>query len=189
MTPILTPHFELASAVCETEMKSLTRGMRQRLMNEASCPVPIWAPSEWPFNSVYNCYNFAKNDKSVPGAFPGMFADDPVKPSRYYFDTRSMHNDVHAGALKDGLIYLGTCFAHAVREQDVTPVALFMREPPYLDFHWMALRRHDNKMFWAHVPGMRASAMRLHGESSIFASASDRGYRHFGGYYGVPSAM
>ncbi len=188
MTPALTRDFDEARLICHAETVALAACLRQRLMTGASAAIPRWEPDRWPMAESHNCYNFAVNNKAVPTAFPGMFAPDPAKPCRYYFDTRTMHKDVHEGALKDGLTHLGEHFLEACRTQDMTPVALFMREPAYIDFHWMALRRRGHDFFWAHVPGSQAAASRLYKNDSIFETAMRQGYSLFGGYYGVSAS-
>lgn len=185
MTPALTRNFKEAALTCRSETKALSARLRQNLLG---CAVPYWNPARWPAAESHNCYNFAVNNKAAPVAFPGMFAPDPVKPNRYYFDTRTMHAAVHEGALKDGLVYLGDHFLESSCAQGIAPVALFMREPAYIDFHWMALRRRGRDVFWAHVPGAQAAAERLYQDDCIFSTAGNRGYHLFGGYYGVRRA-
>ncbi len=189
MTPDLTRNFDDARLICRAETAALTARLRESLMDTASSVIPYWNPDRWPVAAPHNCYNFAMDNKAVPTAFPGMFAPEPTKPCRYYFDTRTMHADVHDGALKDGLTHLGEHFLDACQAQDMAPVALFMREPAYLDFHWMALRRRGRDFFWAHVPGSSAAARRLYKDECIFDTAAQRGYSLFGGYYGVPASI
>ncbi len=184
MTPVLTQDFENAAQMCRKETKALSEHFRQSLLRST---VPYWNPALWPQSAPYNCYNFAANNKTADLAFPGMFSTNPVKTPRYYFNTCIMHADVHEGALRDGLIYLGERFFEAARGRDVTPVALFMREPAYIDFHWMALRRRGRDLFWAHIPGKHAAATRLYQDDCIFDTVAKRGYSLFGGYYGVPT--
>lgn len=186
MTPELTQNFDEAALICRAETKVLSARLRQNLMG---CTVPCWNPALWPAQAPHNCYNFAVNNKAVPTAFPGMFAPDPDRPCRYYFNTHSIHAAVHEGALKDGLIYLGDHFLEAMQRQDVTPVALFIREPAFIDFHWLALRRRGRDLFWAHVPGAQAAATRLYRDECIFDTVAKRSYSLFGGYYGVPPDM
>lgn len=187
MTPDLTRNFKEARLICRAETMALSVRLRQSLMRSA---VPYWSPTLWPATEAHNCYNFAVNSKAAPVAFPGMFAPDALKHhNRYYFNTSTMHKAVHEGALKDGLIYLGEHFLEAAHTQDVAPVALFMREPAYIDFHWMALRRRGRDLFWAHVPGAQAAATRLYRNECIFDTAANHGYSLFGGYYGVPAHM
>jgi hypothetical protein len=185
MTPFLTKDFEKAAALCTQETVHLSRSLRRALMDSARA-IPLWQPQEWPLGGLHNCYNFAANCRNESIAFPGTLGPAPRKPARFYFDTRFMHEAVHEGALHDGFIYLGDHFGEVTRADDVAPVALFMRSPPYLDFHWLALRRQEGALFWAHVPGQQASAMRLPPGVSIFTAAADRGYDYFGGYYGLP---
>lgn len=186
MTPDLIRNFDEAALICQAETQGLLARLRQRLLGSV---VPRWNPARWPSAASHNCYNFAVNNKTAPVAFPGAFAPEPVKPNRYYFDTIRLHGAVHEGALKDGLVYLGDHFLKAASTQNIAPVALFMREPGYLDFHWMALRRRGDDLFWAHIPGAQAAATRLYKGECIFKTAGDRGYHLFGGYYGVPAHM
>lgn len=183
MIPKLLQDFEKTAVICDAETQALSGHLRRALLQSSCCAVPLWDPQNWPSHGPHNCYNFALNSRAVPVAFPGMHSA-PIPLGRYYFSTQDMHEAVHNGAVADGLLYLGEHFFEAAQAQDIAPVALFLRPPPYLDFHWVSLRRDERELFWAQVPGAGGAAMRL--QTSIFNAALEGGYDKFAGYYGVP---
>lgn len=184
MPPLLTQHFEEAARRCQSETKALTQSLRTALLDEASWPIALWEPYLWKGGEYYNCYNFALNTKAFQAAVPGNFSADGFTRSGCGLD--KWHSDIHAGALRDGLIYLGARFHEAAITQHINPVALFLRADPHQDFHWTALRRRGDRIFWGEVGGLFAPARKVPVEETIFDHVGRYGYLYFGGYYGVP---
>lgn len=185
MTPVLTKMFDEPERKCREETRALSSRLRSELLNSSQWPIPLWEPELWPQGRYINCYNFAVNTKSVGAAVPGSFSSGGHIPYKLH-DLHERHLAAHQGALRDGLIFLSDKFHEAAANQKLCPVALFMRPTPHLDFHWAALRRKGDNLFWTMVPGLFYAAKRIHFWQSIFSTAAKNGYSHFGGYYGVP---
>lgn len=186
--PRLTQIFDSAAQRCQTETRALSEALQAHFNDNLHKILPRWHPEEWHSGAPFNCYNYALDRKDVPTAAPGNFSGQIFRRSGCGMD--KWHEDVHNGALRDGLIYLGEDFCAATLEENVSPVALFLRPDPYVDFHWEALRAdpadQQDLLCWSALAGCQGRVIKWPDAAAMFNTAALYEYRYFAGYYGVP---
>ncbi|MGZ9097171.1 MAG: hypothetical protein ACXW30_02610 [Micavibrio sp.] len=180
---LLSREFNKASTSLKEEMRAFEALEKSKDIRKRIEKLPLFDPLPWR-TIFYNCYNFALNNQSRRFAYPGDFS---ARGNRIDCDADfdKFHKEIHKGALRDGLEFLGEHFSCAAKGS--SPAALFLREKER-DFHWYALRRQGLDAVWTHKAGRTVPDV-FEANDSIFADALDYGYGYFAGYYAVPKHL
>lgn len=141
------------------------------------------------FCGYHNCYNYALNRRSGDFLQPGSLAER-FKWISCQGSVAAYTKQIHDNARKDGLRRLGSDLSQAFisLRADERLVALFAGKTVRA-YHWFSFRKEGkNTWLWAHKQG-ESVVERCDNDKGFhdpFASAKQRSYDCFAGYYAAP---